>query len=55
VALFAGSLILGEKITPSVVASLIMILSGVGVVLWAATRRKAEPPLKPDDAEELET
>jgi hypothetical protein len=38
-----------------VVASLALILFGVGVVLWGAARKKAESPLKPNDAEELET
>jgi drug/metabolite transporter (DMT)-like permease len=55
VALLAGSLVLGEKITLPVVASLALILFGVGVVLWGAARKKAESPLKPNDAEELET
>jgi drug/metabolite transporter (DMT)-like permease len=55
VALLAGSLVLGEKITLPVVASLALILIGVGVVLWGAARKKREPALKPNDAEELET
>jgi hypothetical protein len=38
-----------------VVASLALILIGVGVVLWGAARKKREPALKPNDAEELET
>ena len=55
VALLAGSLVLGEKITLPVIASLCLILVGVGVVLWGASRKKGEPPLKPNDAEELDT
>ena len=55
VALLAGSLVLGEKITLPVLASLALILIGVGVVLWGAARKKAEPALKPNDAEEIET
>ena len=55
VALLAGGLVLGEKITLPVIASLTLILLGVGVVLWGAARKKSELPLKPNDAEELET
>jgi drug/metabolite transporter (DMT)-like permease len=55
VALLAGSLVLGEKITLPVIASLSLILVGVGVVLWGASRKKGEPPLKPNNAEELDT
>jgi drug/metabolite transporter (DMT)-like permease len=55
VALVAGSIALGEKITLPVVASLSLILIGVGVVLWGAARRKNEPPLRADDAGEIET
>ncbi|MEI8294075.1 MAG: EamA family transporter [bacterium] len=55
VALIAGSLVLGEKITFPVVVSLGLILVGVGAVLWGAARKKSEPPLKPDDAEDIET
>ena len=55
VALLAGSLVLGEKITLPVIASLSLILVGVGVVLWGASRKKGAPPLRPNDAEELDT
>jgi drug/metabolite transporter (DMT)-like permease len=55
VALLAGSLVLGEKITLPVIASLSLILVGVGIVLWGASRKKGEPPLKPNNAEELDT
>jgi drug/metabolite transporter (DMT)-like permease len=55
VALLAGSLVLGEKITLPVIASLCLILVGVGIVLWGASRKKGESPLKPNDAEELDT
>ena len=55
VALMAGSLVLGEKITLPIVGSLILILGGVGIVLWGASSKKGELPLKASDAEELET
>ena len=55
VAILAGSLVLNEKITGSTILSLCLILVGVGVVLWGASRKKTEPPLKPNDADELET
>jgi drug/metabolite transporter (DMT)-like permease len=55
VAMMAGYAVLGEKITPAAVASLCLILLGVGVVLWGAARNKSSPPLRPDDAEETET
>jgi drug/metabolite transporter (DMT)-like permease len=53
--MMAGYAVLGEKITPAAVASLCLILLGVGVVLWGAARNKSSPPLRPDDAEETET
>lgn len=55
IAMVAGSLVLGEKITLPAVASLCLILIGVGVVLWGAARNNSNPPLRPDDAEETET
>lgn len=55
VAMVAGSAVLGEKITLPAVASLGLILLGVGVVLWGAARNKSTSPLRPDDAEETET
>jgi drug/metabolite transporter (DMT)-like permease len=51
----AGYAVLGEKITTPAVASLCLILIGVGVVLWGAARNRSTPALKPDDAEEMET
>jgi drug/metabolite transporter (DMT)-like permease len=54
VALLAGSVVLGEKITLPVIASLTLILVGVGIVLWGASRKKGKLPLKPNDADELE-
>ena len=55
VAMMAGYAVLGEKITTPAVASLCLILIGVGVVLWGAARNRSTPALKPDDAEEMET
>ena len=55
VAIVAGSLVLGEKITWSAILSLGLILAGVGITLWGASRKKAEPPLKANDVEELDT
>ena len=55
VAMMAGYAVLGEKITTPAVASLCLILIGVGVVLWSAARNRSTPALKPDDAEEMET
>jgi len=54
VALVAGSIVLGEKITLPVLASLSFILIGVAVVFWGAARRKSQPPLRADDAGEVE-
>ena len=55
VALMAGSIVLGEKITLPVLGSLCLILVGVGVVLWGAARRKCEPSPKASGVEEIES
>ena len=55
VALLAGSLVLGEKITLPVIASLSLILVGVGIVLWGASRKKGKSPIKQNEAEEIDT
>jgi len=53
VAVTAGWLVLGEAVTGLTFASMAMILSGVGIILWGGARRH-KPPLRPDDPGELE-
>jgi len=53
VAVTAGWLVLGEKVTPLTVGSMLMILAGVAVILSAGTGGH-HPALKPDDSGELE-
>ncbi len=53
VAVTAGWLVLGEMVTPLTVGSMVMILAGVAVILWAGTGGH-EPALRPDDPDELE-
>lgn len=53
VAVAAGCLVLGEKVTALTVGSMAMILAGVGIILWAGSGAHAAA-IRPDDPEELE-
>lgn len=54
VALVAGSLVLGEKITLPVIGSLSLILVGVAVVLWGASKKQSQPAPNIADAGQIE-
>jgi drug/metabolite transporter (DMT)-like permease len=54
IAVTAGWLALGERVTGGTVASLALILCGVATLLWQARRAAEEPALLADDADELE-
>jgi drug/metabolite transporter (DMT)-like permease len=41
VALLLGSLLLGERVTPLVLAAIVLVLAGVGMVLWPGARARA--------------
>ena len=54
IAAVAGWLVLGEIVGTGALAGLVLILGGVAVVMLGERRRRAEPALKADDADELE-
>lgn len=54
VALLAGSLVLGEEITLPVIGSLSLILVGVAVVLWGASKKKIDSSGRRVDAGQIE-
>lgn len=54
IAAVAGWLVLGEVVGWGALAGLTLILSGVAVVMLGEKRRRMEPALRADDADELE-
>jgi drug/metabolite transporter (DMT)-like permease len=54
IAAVAGWLVLGEIVGPGAMIGLTLILGGVAVVMFGEKRRRMEPALKADDADELE-
>jgi drug/metabolite transporter (DMT)-like permease len=54
IAVVAGWLVLKEPISVATLGTLALILAGVGVVLWGEQKKKADPALRPTDADELE-
>lgn len=54
IAAVAGWFVLGEVVGAGAMLGLALILGGVAVVMIGEGRRRMEPALKPDDADELE-
>jgi drug/metabolite transporter (DMT)-like permease len=54
IAVTAGWLVMGERVTSVTVASLALILAGVATLLWQGRKAAEEPALLAEDADELE-
>lgn len=54
IAVTAGWLVMGERVTSGTVASLALILVGVATLLWQGRKAAEEPALLADDADEIE-
>ena len=54
IAVLAGWAVLGEPVGIATLASLALILCGVGAVLWGESRKQVAPALQADDQDELE-